>query len=257
MDRTLEFRRYLEQASVPVMRREVPRLQRKEPSVNVVAVKTRLQQAMMNMERLSQLITHENLMGENDIEITNLTGELSGELDFIKAQIDRMQASNASPEMKAFANSFGRTLKELADQFKQTLIERNKIETEATQRRSRLGAVAASSTFQAAYDDDDDVEIPMGAGMAVQTEQRRQDVQGIESQVEEIYAQVAKLGEIIADQDFTIMRIAENAEEAVDNMKRGEEALLQYYQKVKGNKWLMLKIFAVLIVFALIFILVI
>jgi len=45
-------------------------------------------------------------------------------------------------------------------------------------------------------------------------------------------------------------------ENALDNVMEGQKQMEAYYQKVKNNKWFILKIFAVLFVFALIFILI-
>jgi len=49
-------------------------------------------------------------------------------------------------------------------------------------------------------------------------------------------------------------RIDHNVEDAEANILEGERQLLSYWQSISSNRWLMLKIFAVLIVFFIVFV---
>jgi t-SNARE complex subunit (syntaxin) len=68
---------------------------------------------------------------------------------------------------------------------------------------------------------------------------------------------VSQLSEMIIRDDYAIQRIDEQTEQALSCMENAQTELERLYEKVKGNKCLMLKAFAALIVAALIFILIV
>lgn len=53
---------------------------------------------------------------------------------------------------------------------------------------------------------------------------------------------------------FFIYRIDSNVDDAQLNVEAAHGELLKYFQSVTNNRWLMIKIFAVLIIFFIIFI---
>lgn len=53
---------------------------------------------------------------------------------------------------------------------------------------------------------------------------------------------------------FLTFRIDSNVEDAQLNVEAAHGELLKYFQSVTNNRWLMIKIFAVLIIFFIIFI---
>lgn len=53
---------------------------------------------------------------------------------------------------------------------------------------------------------------------------------------------------------FIFFRIDSNVEESQLNIEAAHTEILKYFQSVTNNRWLMIKIFAVLIIFFIIFI---
>lgn len=53
---------------------------------------------------------------------------------------------------------------------------------------------------------------------------------------------------------FLIFRIDTNVEDTEMNIEAAHSEILKYFQSVTSNRWLMIKIFAVLIVFFIIFV---
>ena len=49
-------------------------------------------------------------------------------------------------------------------------------------------------------------------------------------------------------------RIDANIDDTLGNVEGAQAALLKYYESISGNKWLILKVFAVLLVFIFIFV---
>lgn len=58
---------------------------------------------------------------------------------------------------------------------------------------------------------------------------------------------------MVAEQGETIQRIDMNIEEVSSNVESAQNQLLRYWQSVSSNRWLMIKIFSILIVFILVF----
>lgn len=52
---------------------------------------------------------------------------------------------------------------------------------------------------------------------------------------------------------FCQHRIDANMDSALDNIDRGHGELLKYYDSISGSRWLILKIFAVLLAFLIFF----
>ena len=89
-------------------------------------------------------------------------------------------------------------------------------------------------------------------------EQERYDmVRNVEQSISEITDMLVRLSEIIASHDYSIDRIDDMANDTMNSLERGHTELEKYWNRVRSNKCLMLKIFLILIVFALIFILIV
>jgi syntaxin 5 len=103
-----------------------------------------------------------------------------------------------------------------------------------------------------------------GALMQMQmVEQQDQYIQSRTSAIESIESTIAELGQIftqlanmVAEQRETVQRIDADVVDIASNVGGAQRELLKYYASIASNRWLMLKVFGVLIVFFLLFILV-
>lgn len=103
-----------------------------------------------------------------------------------------------------------------------------------------------------------------GALMQMQmVEQQEQYIQSRTTAIESIESTIAELGQIftqlanmVAEQRETVQRIDADVGDIASNVGGAQRELLKYYASISSNRWLMLKIFGVLIVFFLLFILV-
>jgi t-SNARE complex subunit (syntaxin) len=134
----------------------------------------------------------------------------------------------------------------------------SKVEATIARRRSmNLGTRSESRHYNTIYSPDD-IPRPQLDQVLVENQRNRYEaVRSVESSVHEVSKMFAELSELIVRDDYTIMRIDESVDDALENMERGHSELIKYYEKVKGNKCLMIKIFGVIIVFLLVFILII
>jgi syntaxin 5 len=103
-----------------------------------------------------------------------------------------------------------------------------------------------------------------GAFMQMQmVEQQDSYIQSRSTAIESIEATIAELGQIftqlanmVAEQRETVQRIDADTMDIASNVSGAQRELLKYYASISSNRWLMLKVFGVLIVFFLVFILV-
>ncbi|KZV87770.1 t-SNARE [Exidia glandulosa HHB12029] len=115
--------------------------------------------------------------------------------------------------------------------------------------------------------DIDAVEEGRAGGSAYQqmqlVEQQDNYIQSRSTAIESIESTIAELGQIfqqlagmVAEQRETVQRIDADTVDIASNVSGAQRELLKYYASISSNRWLMLKIFGVLIVFFLVFILV-
>ncbi|KAJ7631218.1 t-SNARE [Roridomyces roridus] len=94
-------------------------------------------------------------------------------------------------------------------------------------------------------------------------EQQDSYIQSRSTAIESIETTIAELGQIftqlatmVAEQRETVQRIDADTMDIASNVSGAQRELLKYYASISSNRWLMLKVFGVLIVFFLVFILV-
>lgn len=86
--------------------------------------------------------------------------------------------------------------------------------------------------------------------------ERANAMQTVEQTIIELGGMFQQLATMIKEQDEAIQRIDSNIEDVDLNVSQAHSELLKYFQSVTSNRWLMIKIFMVLIVFFVVFVLV-
>ncbi|WWD00925.1 hypothetical protein V866_007863 [Kwoniella sp. B9012] len=81
-------------------------------------------------------------------------------------------------------------------------------------------------------------------------------IESIESTIAELGSIFSQLAGMVAEQRETVQRIDADTTDIAANVTGAQRELLKYYASISSNRWLMLKIFGVLIIFFLVFILV-
>lgn len=83
---------------------------------------------------------------------------------------------------------------------------------------------------------------------------RADTMQNIESTIVELGQIFTQLAHMVKEQEEAVQRIDHNVEDTQLNIEAAHSELLKYFQSVTNNRWLMIKIFAVLIIFFIIFV---
>ncbi|KAF5385524.1 hypothetical protein D9757_005430 [Collybiopsis confluens] len=95
-----------------------------------------------------------------------------------------------------------------------------------------------------------------GAFMQMQMAEQQATIESIESTIAELGQIFMQLANMVAEQGETVQRIDADSHDIAANVSGAQRELLKYYASISSNRWLMLKIFGVLIVCFLVFILV-
>lgn len=85
-------------------------------------------------------------------------------------------------------------------------------------------------------------------------QQRAETMQNIESTIVELGGIFQQLAHMVKEQDEMVDRIDTNVQDAELNIEAAHSEILKYFQTVTKNRWLMIKIFGVLIFFFIFFI---
>lgn len=138
--------------------------------------------------------------------------------------------------------------------------------------KSAVDGFHSGSVLRAALEDDEnssrgDVSITMmdDPTTALQTyrqrdatdsylQSRANTMQSIESTIVELGGIFQQLAHMIKEQEEVMMRIDANVEDAALQVERGHAEILKYFRSVTSNRWLMIKIFGVLIFFFVLFV---
>jgi syntaxin 5 len=77
---------------------------------------------------------------------------------------------------------------------------------------------------------------------------RGQAIEAIERTINELGSIFGQLATMVSEQGEMIQRIDANTEDVVDNVEGAQRELMKYWSRVQGNRWLVAKMFGVLMV---------
>lgn len=82
---------------------------------------------------------------------------------------------------------------------------------------------------------------------------RAEALQNVESTIHELSNIFNQLATLVSQQGEIAIRIDENMDDTLANVEGAQGALLKYLNSISSNRWLMIKIFFVLMFFLMIF----
>lgn len=82
---------------------------------------------------------------------------------------------------------------------------------------------------------------------------RAEALQNVEKTILELGTIFQQLADMVQQQAETVVRIDENVDETMANVDAAQSYLLKYLKNISSNRWLMMKVFFVLMVFLIFF----
>merc|ERR1711977_151764 len=83
---------------------------------------------------------------------------------------------------------------------------------------------------------------------------RADALRNVESTIVELGGIFEQLAHMVAEQGEMAVRIDENVDETVTNVESAQAQLMKYFKTISSNRWLAMKVFSVLLMFAVLFI---
>ncbi|KAI4819303.1 hypothetical protein KUCAC02_004556 [Chaenocephalus aceratus] len=247
--------------------------QRSDFTVMAKRIGKDLSNTFAKLEKLTILAKRKSLFDDKAVEIEELTYIIRQDINSLNKQIAQLQdlvRSRAAPggrhiqtHSKTIVVSLQSKLASMSNDFKSVLEVRTEPPASSSplmannfkssvlmQDESRsLGDVAIdmdsqSNPLQLQLIDEQDSYI----------QSRSDTMQNIESTIVELGSIFQQLAHMVKEQEETIQRIDANVEDTQLNVDGAHTEILKYFQSVSSNRWLMIKIFLVLVVFFIIFV---
>uniref|UniRef100_A0A8C9Z9G7 Syntaxin-5 n=1 Tax=Sander lucioperca TaxID=283035 RepID=A0A8C9Z9G7_SANLU len=246
-----------------------------------------LSNTFAKLEKLTILAKRKSLFDDKAVEIEELTYIIKQDINSLNKQIAQLQdlvRSRGAPggrHIQTHSNtivvSLQSKLASMSNDFKSVLEVRTENLKQQRSRREQFSQPPVSSSplmannFKSSVLMQDesrsmgDVAIDMDSQtnplqLQLIDEQdsyiqsRADTMQNIESTIVELGSIFQQLAHMVKEQEETIQRIDANVEDTQLNVEAAHTEILKYFQSVSSNRWLMIKIFLVLVVFFIIFV---
>ncbi|KAF2863655.1 putative ER-golgi SNARE complex subunit [Piedraia hortae CBS 480.64] len=96
----------------------------------------------------------------------------------------------------------------------------------------------------------------MEEGSSSYVQQRGEAIEAIERTINELGGIFGQLAQMVSEQAEQIQRIDANTDSVVDNIDGAQRELIKYWHRVQGNRWLVAKMFGILMIFFLLWVMV-
>ncbi|PHH91323.1 hypothetical protein CDD83_894 [Cordyceps sp. RAO-2017] len=247
---------------------------------------------MGKLEKLAQLAKRRTLFDDRPIEINELTFVIKQDLSSLNQQIGALQTLSKQQHPKADQEGehnknvvylLQGKLTDVSVNFKDVLEARTKnIQASRSRTENFISTVtqhAQPSLQQSASPlygtpnraspapGSDTLSLnPVGEQQLLMMEeaqpsntyiqQRGEAIEAIEKTISELGSIFGQLATMVSEQSDMIQRIDANTEDVVDNVDGAQRELMKYWSRVSSNRWLIAKMFGVLMIFFLLWVLV-
>uniref|UniRef100_A0A8C6UC74 Syntaxin-5 n=1 Tax=Neogobius melanostomus TaxID=47308 RepID=A0A8C6UC74_9GOBI len=249
--------------------------QRSDFTVMAKRIGKDLSNTFAKLEKLTILAKRKSLFDDKAVEIEELTYIIKQDINSLNKQIAQLQdlvRSRGAPggrHIQTHSNtivvSLQSKLASMSNDFKSVLEVRTENLKQQRSRREQFSQPPVSSSPMMAnnFSESTLMSAPLliqyfHKGLILDTDsyiQSRADtMQNIESTIVELGSIFQQLAHMVKEQEETIQRIDANVEDTQLNVEAAHTEILKYFQSVSSNRWLMIKIFLVLIIFFIIFV---
>jgi len=221
-----------------------------------------IHQTNAKLDRLAKLAKRQSLYEDHSPQVRELTSAVRADLSMLETELQSLQQLEARNPTKQSADNNIAIVLNLRAQ----LAGATKSLTDILQVRS--AAEKEQNSRRQTFEDPVSRSLPKSkSNRFVDGEQlqesvvqdqylsgRVQEVENIEGVIHELGQMYAKLTSILEVQGEMAIRIDENMNTTLEHVDRGHGELLVHANRLSGNQWLIIKVFAVLISFSTFFV---
>ncbi|KAJ8282811.1 hypothetical protein COCON_G00053300 [Conger conger] len=245
-----------------------------------------LSNTFAKLEKLTILAKRKSLFDDKAVEIEELTYIIKQDMNSLNKQIAQLQdlvrsrSNQNGRHVQTHSNtivvSLQSKLASMSNDFKSVLEVRTENLKQQRSRREQFSQAPVSTSplhannFKSSVLMQDesrrsaDVSIDMDSRSSQQLQlideqdsyiQSRADtMQNIESTIVELGSIFQQLAHMVKEQEETVQRIDANVEDTQLNVEAAHAEILKYFQSVSSHRWLLVKIFLILVVFFIVFV---
>ncbi|XP_071482512.1 LOW QUALITY PROTEIN: syntaxin-5-like [Diadema antillarum] len=236
------------------------------------------------LEKLTILAKRKSLFDDKSVEIQELTYIIKQDINSLNKQICQLQqhakqGGQNGRHIQTHSNtvvlSLQSRLANMSNSFKTVLEVRTQNLKDQKSRREQFSSSQTPSSARSSSLLDDQqsnghTTIDMGGfdgtrhrgqqSMQLVAQQdnyiksREETMHNIESTIVELSGIFQQLAHMVKEQEEQVQRIDSNIDDTATNVEAAHGELLKYFQSVTSNRWLMIKVFLVLIVFFIVFV---
>lgn len=242
------------------------------------------------LQKLALLVENKSLFEDRSSEINQLTEIINEDLAGLDRNISELQAfsknsnvqvnHHVSQHSTSVVMSLQSQLASMTNDFKDVLVTRTENIKQQKQRRDQFGSDSISQSFPGEalsgysggslllqsertnapdtsldfthYDQSQQQSLMEHQDTYIQ--ERERNIKTIYSKIEELGQMMTRLSHMVAQQGETISLLDTNVTDAQLNVEAAHSELLKYFQNISSNRWLMFKVFGILIIFFIIFV---
>uniref|UniRef100_A0A8C9RAE4 Syntaxin-5 n=1 Tax=Scleropages formosus TaxID=113540 RepID=A0A8C9RAE4_SCLFO len=250
--------------------------QRSDFTVMAKRIGKDLSNTFAKLEKLTILAKRKSLFDDKAVEIEELTYIIKQDINSLNKQIAQLQelvrsrGSQSGRHVQTHSNTIVVSLQVRRPPTIQLNLKQQRSRREQFSQAPIPSSSLHATNFKSSVLMQDesrrsnDVSIEMDSRASQQLQlideqdsyiQSRADtMQNIESTIVELGSIFQQLAHMVKEQEEMVQRIDANVEDTQLNVEAAHAEILKYFQSVSSNRWLLIKIFLILIVFFIVFV---
>uniref|UniRef100_A0A8C8CZ65 t-SNARE coiled-coil homology domain-containing protein n=1 Tax=Oncorhynchus tshawytscha TaxID=74940 RepID=A0A8C8CZ65_ONCTS len=231
-----------------------------------------LSNTFAKLEKLTILAKRKSLFDDKAVEIEELTYIVKQDINSLNKQIAQLQGlvrsrqSQNGKHLQTHSNtivvSLQSKLASMSNDFKSVLEVRTEVRQTHIFHSKYFDQTSFDWMFHVYLTAEVSIDMDFRASQQLQLvneqdsyiQSRSDTMQNIETTIVELGSIFQQLAHMVKEQEETVQRIDANVEDTQLNVDMAHSEILKYFQSVSSNRWLMVKIFLVLIVFFIVFV---
>jgi len=264
MDRTSEFSSFLRpsphSAAAPAM--DDGSLARSAFNAAAADLGSALHRSQLKLTELGKSAKSKSLFQDQSSKFNEMTMSIKQDIAVLTERISALTASAESADNRqiqqhcqSVSSTLNARLTELTRSFRDVLELRTKTIQETETRRTKYSA--STNTFGNRQAMDLESGGKLESAQIVNSSyhvSRAEAARNLQGMVAEIGQMFTKMSHMIVHQEEMVQRIDQDVSGSLDHVNDGHSELLKYFNSISGNRSIILKIFAILIFFLVVFV---
>mmetsp|Transcript_2487 Transcript_2487/g.4238 ORF Transcript_2487/g.4238 Transcript_2487/m.4238 type:complete len:280 (+) Transcript_2487:136-975(+) len=272
VDRTDEFRQILRsvaaKSGTPGLNLEMTPHAQSELNRWSAEIGGEIHNASLKVADLRKMSKQKSIFNDKTNQIQELTYTVKQSIQVLNQKIEalEMKTKGSGPNKSyqahssALVDALKTRLLQVTKEFKDALEDRTKALEQQDKRRQMYSAGVGGFDARRPTPAGNPEDLEGGGGaraMSMQqgyTNSRAEAVQSVQKTIGELAQMFQKMAVMVTAQEEMIQRIDSDLDDTLDNTKKAQDNLLEYFHYISSNRALIIKVFLILIFFVIFFV---